>query len=221
MVYDEHDPAYAEEPIDLDPCTGEFGCTPATPGVAEGLVCAEEWRAVPDWEGLYEVSNLGRVRSIDRVNHRGARMKGKVLKHATKTGGHRYVRLTRNATMHSYFVHRLVLSAFSGPRPPGLCACHNDGDPTNNRAENLRWDTHKGNMADRTKHGTGHRPAGATNGRARLTETQVVEIRARAAGGEPQVSLARAYNVGRSTINHVVSGDTWTSTDRTSFPQPE
>ncbi|MFC4373261.1 NUMOD4 motif-containing HNH endonuclease [Nocardia halotolerans] len=118
----------------------------------------EEWRPVPGFEETYEVSNTGQVRSVDRevtcrngdIQHR----KGRLRKGVLDKNGYPRVRLHSGGHGHSRYVHRLVLEAFRGEPPfPGVDGCHNDGDPTNNRVENLRWDTHSSNMYDVAKHG--------------------------------------------------------------------
>lgn len=124
----------------------------------------EIWKAIVGWEGFYEVSNWGRVRSLDRVvpNGRGSvrRVPGRIMKPYKDRPKypHMIIQLSRGGRSkeHAQFplVHKLVLEAFVGPRPPGLEACHNNGDGTDNRVSNLRWDTHKANMADQFKHGT-------------------------------------------------------------------
>jgi hypothetical protein len=82
----------------------------------------------------------------------------------------------------AHYVHRLVLEAFVGPRPPGLICCHNDGDPTNNQVENLRWDSYRANSEDMLRHGT--RLIGEQNN-AKLTEAAVQEVRRLRSGGVP------------------------------------
>lgn len=108
---------------------------------------SEEWRAVVGYEGCYEVSSLGRVRSV--------REKGGILKsHAGNKYGHRYVGLWKG-TKKDLLVHRLVLEAFVGPCPPGMeCRHFPDRDPANNRLDNLRWGTHRENEGDKEVHGT-------------------------------------------------------------------
>lgn len=117
----------------------------------------EEWRPVTGHQG-YEVSNLGRIRSIDRtiVTKRGVakRRKGQLLRpfkgdrlnHQVVSFGHR----------DRHYVHTVVLEAFVGLRPEHCEACHNDGDPLNNCVDNLRWDSPSANQRDRRKHGTHH-----------------------------------------------------------------
>ena len=118
----------------------------------------EEWRTVAGFEGYYEVSSLGRVRSIDREVEDGRRrlrrLKGRVLNPGLQTSGYRQVHLMRDGVDTPSLVHRLVLIAFSGPPPEGAVACHGNGDRGDNRAANLRWGTMQENTADAVEHGT-------------------------------------------------------------------
>ena len=109
----------------------------------------ERWRTVPGFEGFYEVSDLGRVRN-SRTGH--------ILSPRPEKGGYLRVCLSRanRAQRKELKVHRLVLAAFVGPCPDGMEGCHDDGDPSNNRLDNLRWDTRSGNIADTLTQGTHH-----------------------------------------------------------------
>jgi hypothetical protein len=104
------------------------------------------------------------------------------------------------------YIHRLILETFGGPCPPGMEACHNDGNPLNNSASNLRWDTPGSNQADRRTHGT------SGTGTTKLTEDQVREIRAEYSRGKKgcgYLVLSRKYSVRFGTIKAVVMGKTW------------
>ncbi len=106
------------------------------------------------------------------------------------------------------YVHHLVLEAFHGPCPPGLECCHEDGNRFNNRAANLRWDTHASNIADKRMHGTAQ--FGETHPGARLTEALVRHLRVRhRAGGCTYTSLGRELGLGWCTIRDAVLGITW------------
>lgn len=107
----------------------------------------------------------------------------------------------------SRLAHRLVLEAFVGPCPDGMEACHNNGDRTDNRIENLRWDTAKANQADRKKHGT--YLCGEAVPYAKLTADKVREIRRRAEGGEKQAALAREFGVGDPQIHRIIKRERW------------
>jgi Zn ribbon nucleic-acid-binding protein len=113
----------------------------------------EQWRAVPSYEGYYEVSDQGRVRSLERRAANGRVWPGIILKGVTHPNGHRQVILSRHNVKRTYWVHALVLSAIVGPAPKGMEALHRDGDPGNNTTGNLKWGTHSENMQDQVRHG--------------------------------------------------------------------
>lgn len=120
----------------------------------------ETWRDIPGWEGEYQVSDLGRVRSVDRITANGARRRGKTLslnragKYYSEGRGYWHVALSRDGKAHHFNVHTLVAAAFLGPRPDDAVVCHNDDDPFNNEATNLRYDTYGANLRDSVKAGT-------------------------------------------------------------------
>ncbi|WP_374247753.1 NUMOD4 motif-containing HNH endonuclease [Gordonia sp. ABSL49_1] len=116
----------------------------------------ERWKAVPGYEGSYEVSDEGRVRSLTRRKFHGHRHKGRMLRQPTMPRGYKVVTLWRDATQKTALVHRLVLLAFVGEAPTGAEALHADGDPANNSLENLSWGTHSDNQFDQVAHGTHH-----------------------------------------------------------------
>lgn len=113
----------------------------------------EIWLSIPGYEGSYEVSNLGRVRSLDRVNSRGWSLKGKILS-PIDAGRYYQNTLTKDGKGVKYLTHRLVLEAFVGPPGKDEQGCHNDGNSKNNHLSNLRWDTSSANQRDKVIHGT-------------------------------------------------------------------
>lgn len=126
----------------------------------------ERWLPVVGWEGYYEVSDHGQVRSLDRVIHGRwgrQRCQGRLLTPGCRPrDGRRHVQLCRANSMTPRLVYRLVLEAFVGPCPEGMEGCHNDGDASNDRLSNLRWDTKSENQRDLVRHGT-HRQARKTH----------------------------------------------------------
>jgi hypothetical protein len=110
---------------------------------------SEVWIPVPGFEGCYEVSNHGRVRSIRR---KGA--PGGLIAQRLGSGGYRSVGLCRHGRTRIVRVHILVLSAFAGPRPSGQVVRHLDGNPENNHLGNLAWGTYGDNLDDSVAHGT-------------------------------------------------------------------
>ncbi|MEV4127158.1 NUMOD4 motif-containing HNH endonuclease [Nocardia sp. NPDC049707] len=120
----------------------------------------ERWLPVVGYEGRYSISSRGRVRSEDRFflrNGYQVRVRSRILKPIVmKSGGYHSVGLCANGSVQSRKVHALVLEAFVGPRPSGMEVCHNNGVPTDNRLENLRYDTASANQLDKVIHGTHH-----------------------------------------------------------------
>lgn len=130
----------------------------------------DRWLPIDGYQGFYEVSDLGRVRSVQRLTeipgHARKRTPDghlqsytrfhpeKIIRPNVNNGyGHMSIRLHRDGKYRSVGLHRLVLEAFVGPCPLGMQGCHNDGDPANNALENLRWDTPKANQADSHRQG--------------------------------------------------------------------
>ena len=156
----------------------------------------EQWKPVVGYEGIYEVSDHGNVRSL----------KSQKLKKITidKTTNRPFLNLWKNNKQNVVRLHKLVLEAFVGKCPEGMECCHNDGDAFNNHVSNLRWDTHKSNIQDRIKHGTSNR--GERCGTAKLTLEQVRAIRK---DDRLQRIIAKEYNIAESMISRIKNGIRW------------
>lgn len=146
---------------------------------------AESWKWVPDCEGKYAVSDLGRVYS--HVSKR-------FLKPGRMSGGHVSVALGRG---NSRCVHELVLTTFVGQRPKGYDARHLNGVHADNRLVNLEWCTRGDNTRDKKWHD------GQKN---RLTFEQVVEIKSRLSNGDKPRAIAADFGVAPNTIYNIVYG---------------
>lgn len=166
----------------------------------------EEWRPVNGHDGHYEVSNLGRVRSLDRTvvrNGKSRFLKGRILQsnvNCTTGPGYPVVRMNNRTT----YVHHLVLEAFVGPRPQRHEACHCNGNRRDNRAANLRWDTPSANQNDRVLHGTSNR--GEQCGAAKLTESQVREI---LSSPERGFEIARRFGLSQQAVCNIRKRRIW------------
>lgn len=122
----------------------------------------ESWLPVPGYEGLYEVSDAGRVRSLTRtVMRTGAKGGGRAQTRRgalltpirQNSNGHLQVRLSKDSVVKGLSIHCLVLEAFVGPRPTGYHALHANDVPNDNRLENLRWGTPAENAQDAIRNG--------------------------------------------------------------------
>lgn len=175
----------------------------------------ETWRGVPLWEALYEVSDIGRVRSLDRLGVRGrqaGRMyRGRMLKPILKKQlGYLSVTLHEpNGRKLQVGIHRLVLEAFVGPCPDGHQGCHNNADRADNRLANLRWDSVAANQADKVKHGNSLR--GEKNLRAKLTED---DVRLILSSPLKQQQLADKYGVSQVLISRIRLRKAWKHIDQ-------
>lgn len=151
----------------------------------------EKWLPVVGWEWGYEVSNYGRVRSINRVVEQKCRwggtqirrIPGKIMRQHSSKQKHCYGRMSVGlgggdmapSRQKTRLVHQLVLEAFVGQRPDGLECRHIDGNPTNNNLGNLEYGTPKENSIDKVRHGTVIR--GEKSKASKLTDADVLEIR--------------------------------------------
>ena len=182
---------------------------------------SEHWRPVLGYEGLYEVSDRGHVRSLDRqiiIEMPGGyktasgptvrTYRGKTLKWWPGTDGYPQVTLSRPGAHRHFRVHILVLEAFAGPCPPGQEARHGPAGKADPSLANLRgWGTRQENIMDRVRDGTDNR--GERHGRALLTQAQVDAIRERWAAGETQRSLAAEFGTTFGNIHSIVRGKSW------------
>jgi len=167
----------------------------------------EQWKDCVGWEGLYEVSNYGNVRSIQRKtkNFSGFCLRGgKQLKKILGTRGYEVVNLTCYKARKQVFVHKLVLEAFCGPAPVGFEACHNDGNRLNNSLNNLRWDTRKNNHQDKKKHGTWQVGEKANN--VKFTNEVIFDIRKNKL---TPTQANKKYGMSISHAKRIINGYGW------------
>lgn len=178
---------------------------------------SEIWKTVADWEGFYEVSDHGRVRSMTRVlrlrNAHGSindrTFTGKLLAAHVSSNGYAIVSLTRPGQKPScQNVHTLVLLAFCGPPLPGQECCHGPAGPTVNTLANLRWGSRSSNSLDRHRDGTVSDYTGEKGPAAKLTKAQVGWVR-EAAGTVSHREIARQLAVSHATIGAIIRHTTW------------
>lgn len=169
----------------------------------------EIWRPVVGYEGVYEVSDRGRVRRVGSFSRFGKIVTPapRVIATSLTNSGYAQVHLWQNNKKHSEYVHHLVLRAFKGECPAGHEAAHLNGRRDDNRPQNLSWLTHAENMAQKFEHGTvlHGNDCPASNLRAH----EIAEIRRRASAGETQRALAAAFGTTQSNISLIVLGKNW------------
>ena len=162
----------------------------------------EIWRDIPGYEGAYQVSSRGRVRSMPRIvpMYDSVRRitysrlcQGRILRQAVcDKAGHVSVHLGKYSR--GIPVHQLVMLAFHGFPPPGMEAMHLNGNPVDNRPENLQYGTHSQNMIDMYRTGKGH---------LKLTPEEVRQIRFGLSCGWSNQELAALYGVSETSIRRI------------------
>ena len=178
----------------------------------------EEWRPVKGFEGLYEVSNLGRVRSLDRKYtisreryHGGINKKGKIITGYKGEKHYCQVCLFREGKKSYAQIHRMVAEAFI-PNPENKRQVnHKDGIKQNNVVTNLEWVTPSENILHSFEAGL-NTHIGEKNIQAKLTRDQVAEIKKAYVKGSKEYGvrpLARKYGVSAPAIRAIVKGLTW------------
>lgn len=173
---------------------------------------AEVWKSVYGYEGVYEVSNMGRVRRVG----------GNILAQGNSSAGRKSVTLCRGGVKKQHLVQKLVCEAFHGPRPLGKHVAHWDGDKDNNDAKNLRWATPIENEMDKRRHGRvpfGKRngkytkpektPRGERHGCAKLSEMQVWQIRRLWELGLGAHRLSEVFDMSKTAVTKIIKGETW------------
>lgn len=178
-------------------------------GVAKEDLKTEVWEEIPNYNGIYFVSNLGRVKSIDRNvfnkgNNSNCFRKGKVLRPNKDSGGYLYVGLYSvdgNKTS-SIKIHRLVAHAFCDGYSEGLEVNHKDGIRHNNTVNNLEWVTKSQNMRDVYKRG--FNTNGEKGNNSKLKDSDIGVIASLYDQGVSQGIIAKAFNVHQATISNVI-----------------
>lgn len=174
----------------------------------------EEWRPIPGFEGFYEASSLGRIRSLDRVSRSNGQLRkfnGRVLSQGVSPQKYPVVVLSVNGKSTSSRVHNLIASAFYCDKRPDYVVNHIDGDKSNNRPDNLEWVTHSQNTtfaameARRTRK---RRSLGPRTRTGPLTADDVLDIR-RLAKSYRLSEIARHFGLHRNTVTRIVHGRTW------------
>ena len=173
----------------------------------------EEWRDIKDYEGSYQASNHGYIRSLDRTvpHSRSGRLtlKGRRLRPGCNNNGYPLVSLARNGEGKSYLVSRLIAAAFHPEDHfKDAVVCHRDGNPLNNHAANLRWGTAVSNAADALEHGT--RCWGERHGRSKLRAVDVHEIRRLLAVTDwTHKRIAAQFDITPVTVSNIKTGVSW------------
>lgn len=174
----------------------------------------EIWKDIAGYEGMYQVSSMGRVRSLDRVvDYRRciSNRRGKIIAGGVNRDGYSTVNLSKDGVRKFKSVHRLVCDAFHEAVPGHNVTNHKDGNKLNNCAANLEHSTYSKNTQHAFDTGLQKPERGEVNGNSKLTTERVLEIRRKYETGKySKPCLAKDYEVTRQQIGHIVSKKHWT-----------
>lgn len=181
------------------------------------VIIAEEWRPVQGAEGRYEVSSLGRVKSLERVVYCGTR-KGKrayrtvpekILKIGLDSDGYHQVLIAskEGEKFKSTKVHQLVAAAFLGEKPAGSWVLHGPNGKEDNAITNLYYGTPAQNVQDKWRDGT--IIIGEKHHKAKLTQEDILTIRDCHAKGMTMKEIAKIYGVNQSAIHKIIARVNW------------
>jgi hypothetical protein len=175
----------------------------------------EIWKPVLGYENFYQVSNFGRVKSLERevrnTNKSKRLVKSRILKPYTEIGRYKTVMLSVSDVKKTAPIHRLVVEAFIKPIKKGLVVNHLDGNKHNNNLSNLEITTYSENNKHAHRLGLNYAPnlKGEDSGRSYFTNDQVLEIRQMRLNGSTFSQIADCFGCSISTIANIVYRRTW------------
>ena len=175
------------------------------------FIC-EEWKPCPGYEDTYQVSNMGKVKSVDRVaGGRPGITKGKILIQTPNRKKYLEARLYNNSKSISKVVHRLVAKAFILNPSNYQQVNHIDGNKYNNNASNLEWVNNSDNQKHAYKLGLQPSRKGENNSNTKITDKDVTLLKQLYNSGMSIVEVSSSININVSIIRQIIYGRTWKS----------
>ena len=174
----------------------------------------EVWKDIEGYEGKYQVSNLGRVRSLDRYplfkDGRKRLLKGQVLKPVKDHNGRLYVKLSNNENVRrNKSIPRMVATAFLGsPEDALLEVNHIDGNPLNNHIKNLEWTTRKENMKHAFDNDLFRTGEDSPHNKVLISDVEDI-FKLKFIESKSNKEIATIYHVSRQTIDSIIKGESW------------
>lgn len=173
----------------------------------------ESWKDIPDYNGLYQVSNFGRAKRLSRITSRKgfpARLPETILKLKVQTNGYLSIGLTLDKNRKTFNVHRLVAIAFIDNSDRQAVVNHIDGNKQNNHVSNLEWCSYSENSQHAKSEGLKKDVFGEAHGMTSLTENDVRNIRLLSQQGLTGIAISKNYpTVTYSTIQNIINRKTW------------
>lgn len=173
----------------------------------------EIWKDIPEYEGIYQVSNLGNLKSYDRIVLFGkikALRKGKLLSLRHNPNDYLYTVFSVNKNRKTVKPHRIVAEVFLPNTENKRCVNHINGIKIDNRVDNLEWVTYSENTKHAVKIGLKTGKRGENSHLAKLTKEQIENIRIIYSNGNiSQLKVAKLFNVSQPQINRIINNVNW------------
>jgi len=171
----------------------------------------EIWKDILNYEGYYQISNYGRVKSLKRSYYTGGKWEERIYKVRLTNNGYEYARLSKNNKRKNYPIHRLVAIHFivNPKNKPEIN--HIDGVKNNNYVNNLEWCTSSENKRHAFKIGLNNNK-GEKHFASKLTQNEVDTIRQKLSNGVRGIDLSNEYNVAQSAISKIKHYKLWKNT---------
>jgi hypothetical protein len=169
----------------------------------------ETWKDVIGYEGIYQVSNIGRIRSLDRVTCHGHKRRGVILSSKKGNNGYEKVILSKGNNKSHVSTHRIVAETFLIKDRDNFIVNHKDGNKLNNDVTNLEWVSNSYNIQHAFDNGLNHGRKGMKHHMAKLNDLQVRIIKKSLILGVRLTDLASIFNVSIGTISNIKNGNGW------------
>lgn len=177
----------------------------------EGVIIREEWTQMEGFEGVFDMSNLGRIKSLERLSpykHSFRKVKEKILTASVNRYNYYKYTLCYNKKYTNVLLHRMIAIHFIENPENKPEVNHIDGVTTNNDLWNLEWNTPKENIANAFKLGAMYCRKGTRNNGSKMTEAQVLEIR-ELKGKMTYPEISKIYGIDVSTIGNIINRKSW------------
>lgn len=176
----------------------------------EKVSVKEVWKDIHNYEGCYQISSFGRVKSLDRTNSRGRKLNKRLMRSSLDSYGYRHINLYKNGTIQNFTIHRLVARTFIENLENKEQINHKDGDKQNNNVVNLEWATSSENIRHSFDKLNRPRLRGVSNAASKLTEARVKEIkRLLTLGNLTQKEIGAMFGVTHSNISAIKLNKSW------------
>lgn len=168
----------------------------------------EQWQDIKEYTGRYQVSNLGRIKSLTRKT-KTIKIKETIMRLQKHPSGYLQIALSKKSIKKRFYIHRLVLEAFLPIQKNKLEANHKDGDKTNNLLENLEWVSRSYNHVH--AYNTLHKPRmlGSKHPHSKLTEEDVLKMRQLFKDGVTKKAIAKQFGIAYNTAQQIIIRRRW------------